>query len=587
MKRFLVILFLLALTLTVVALPATAQDAPQGVFLGTWPYVLPPDHTLNGYNTNGPNTNLGVIFRQFVELPPATYQWSTEEYVGLLAESWGFAEDNSYYWYTLRSDAMWSNGDPVTSEDVVVSFALGRLAGWTEFSYINDVIAVDDHTVHFVFSGEPSLVAERLILKEYILSRATYGELAQRALDLFATGATRESEEWIALNTELTEFRPEELIASGPYTYTMEDVGDAFLTLHWQPNSIFSSTVNFGSIKIWAGETEATTPLVLSGELGWSTNVYPASTIDSFQAQGIRLLNIPRGYGPALLFNHTLAPWNIREVRQAIAYSINREQSAFLTNGIGATATVYMSGLLDDLVPQMLNQDTIDQLNRYEYDLAQAEELMTTAGFARNADGKWADADGNVLAAEYTWPAEFADFAGAAQDAIAQLNAFGFDITSRSLPFAEVVAAIRSGEFELSVWSWASASPFAATQFFGPTRRFNYVALAEGQPGMNYAMQFEWNGEQIDLNEMILHSSDGLDREVQRERAGEVALIINTELPFIPLNVERSIEIVNENLIAGYPTDTGDWALNPTGGDHAIVYYFLTGVLTLGPDAMQ
>jgi peptide/nickel transport system substrate-binding protein len=482
---------------------------------------------------------------------------------------------------------MWSNGDPVTSEDVVVTYALGRLANWSQFQYINDVVAVDDHTIQFVFSGEPSLVAERLLLKEWIVSRATYGELAQRALELFETGATRDSEEWAALNTELLEFRPAEIIASGPYTYTLDDVGDAFMTLYWQPNSIFSDDVNFGEIRMWAGETEVTTPLVLSGELGHSTNVYPASTIESFQQMGIRLLDVPRGYGPALLFNHSRAPWAVKEIRQAMAYAINREQNAFLTNGIGATPTVYMSGLLDDNVPTMLPQEVIDQLNRYEYNLDRATELMEQAGYTRNDDGKWVDAEGNMISAEYTFPAEFADFAGAAQDAIAQLNEFGFDITPRALPWQEAAAAIRNSDFDLSVWSWAAQQPFAARQFFAPVQRFNVGTLAEGERGIDFPMEFEWNGETIDLNDLITHSSDGLDPAVQMERAGEVALILNDLMPFIPLNVERSVEPLNEDLIAGYPTDDAAWAGNPTGSDHPIIYYVLTGVLSPGPNAMS
>jgi len=585
MKRFLVVLLVLTLALTGFVLPSAAQDAPTGVFYGTWPYVLPPDHHLNAYASGGPNDNLGALYRSYVELPPAIYQWSTGQYVGFLAESWGFVEDNTAYEIVLNADALWSNGDPVTSEDVIVTYALGRLNGWTQFNYISDVVAVDDHTVHFIFSGEPSLVAERLLLKDYIVARATYGELAQRALDLFATGATRDSAEWTALQTELSEFRPAELIASGPYTYSLDDVGDASMTMHWQPNSIFSDDVNFGEIRMWAGETEVTTPLVISGELGHSTNVYPASTIETFQQQGIRLLDVPRGYGPALLFNHSRAPWNIKEVRQAIAYAINREQSAFLTNGIGAQATVYMSGLLDDNVPLLLPQEVIDQLNRYEYNLETAAGLMEQAGFTRNADGKWADASGALISAEYTFPAEFADFAGAAQDAIQQLNAFGFDITPRALPWAEAAAAIRNSDFDLSVWSWASASPFAATQFFGPTRRFNVGTLAEGQRGIDFPMEFEYNGEMINLDQMILHASDGLDTAEQQRRAGEVALILNDLMPFVPLNVERSIEPLNEQLIAGYPTDDPDWAGNPTNSDHAIIYYLLTGVLTPGPNA--
>ena len=586
MKRFLSLFLVLALMLTGSLMPLAAQEeAPEGVFLGTWPYVLPPDHHFNAFASGGPNDNLGALYRTYVHLPPAIYQWATEEYVGLLAESWGFSDDGSYYEIVLNPEATWSNGDAVTSEDVIVTYALGRLANWSQFGYIGDVVAVDEQTVHFMFTSEPSLVAERLLLKEYIVPRATYGELAGRALELFETGATRDSEEWSALNTELTAFRPEEMIASGPYTYTLDDVGDAFMTLHWQPNSIFSDDVNFGEIRMWAGETEVTTPLVLSEELGHSTNVYPASTIEQFQAQGIRLVDVPRGYGPALLFNHSREPWNVTEIRQAMAHAINREQNAFLTNGIGATATVYMSGLLDDNVPTMLPQDVIDQLNRYEYDLDAAAALMEEAGYTRNDAGLWVDADGNTISAEYTFPAEFADFAGAAQDAIQQLNAFGFDITPRALPWAEAAAAIRNSDFDLSVWSWASQTPFASRQFFAPVQRFNVGTLAEGERGIDFPMEFEWNGEMIDLNDMITHSTDGLDVAEQQRRAGEVALILNELMPFIPLNVERSIEPMNENLIAGYPTEDAEWGGNPTGSDHPILYYLLTGVLSPGPSA--
>lgn len=586
MKRLFMLFCVVILALGVVVVPTLGQDdAPSGVYYGTWPYVLPPDHNFNGFTGNGLGTNLGAVFRAYVELPPAIYNWGTQQFEGLLAESWGFADDGSYYEITLKPDAMWSNGDPVTSEDVIVTYAIGRIMGWTQFNYISDVTAVDDHTVRFTFSGEPSLVAERLLLKDYIVSRATYGELAQQALDLVASGAVRGDDSWTALNTAISEFRPTEIVASGPYNYTMDDVGDAFMTLHWQPNSIFSDDVNFGSLRLWAGETEATTPLVLSGELGHATNVYPAATIESFQAEGIRLLDLARGYGPALLFNFAdeNAPWNTLEVRQAMAYAINRDQNAFLTNGIGARATVYMAGLLDDNVPQMLNQDVIDQLNLYPNDLDAAAELMTTAGYTLNADGKWADADGNLISVEYTFPAEFADFAGAAQDAIAQLNAFGFDITPRALPWAEAAAAIRNGDFSLSVWSWASGSPFAATQFYGPIQRFN-TALADDQPGIAFPMQFEWNGAEIDLDSMITHASDGLDPEVHRERAGEVALIINTLMPYIPLNVERSIEPLNENLIAGVPTED-TWLSNPSGSDHPMIWYLLNGVISPGPGA--
>lgn len=582
MKRLLAIVLVLMLLVSVA--PAFAQDGPTGTFLGTWPYVLPPDHNLNSFTaTGGLNTNLGTaIYRPIVELPPAYFMWAEGTYQPLLAESWGFTEDNSAYEITLNADAMWSNGEPVTAQDVVGTYAIGRIMNWTQFNYISDVEAVDDKTVRFTFSTEPSLLAERLLLKQSIVYAANYADLVDSALALYDSGAERGSEEWTALQGEINAYRPEELVASGPYNYALTDVSDAYMTLRWQPNSIFSDDVQFGQIRLWAGETEATTPLVLSGELGQSTNVYPPSTIESFQGQGIRLITLPRGYGVALLFNHDVAPLNDVRVRQAMAYAIEREENAFLTNGIGATATVYMSGILDAQVPSLMTEEGIAALNRYEYNTETASGLMQEAGYTLNGDGKWADADGNLISLEYTFPAEFADFAGGAQNAIDQLNSFGFDVTARALPWAEAAQAIRESDFELSVWSWGAGSPFASAHFFGPTQRFNYTDLAEGQNGINFPMEFEWEGEQINLDAMIDEVSNGLDVEAQRARADEVALIINQTLPFIPLNVEFSVEPMNETLIAGAPAEGDPLFENPSGsGDHFVIWTILNG--TLGP----
>jgi peptide/nickel transport system substrate-binding protein len=580
MKRFLLMLFLVCLVFAPAVVPAAAQDAPKGVWLGSWPYVLPPDHTLNAFASNGLDDNLGVMFRSFVELPFAIYKWADNQYEGLLAEKWSLVDDNKAFEVTIKDGAKWSDGKPLTADDVVATWAVGRVSAYlSSWSYLSDVQKVDDRTVRFVFKNEASPLAEHLILKTNISSAATYGDLAKRAVDLVKAGKDNTSDEWKKLADDITNFKPETLIASGPYTYDLKDVGAASMLLHWQPNSLYSSSVKFGTIKIWQGETEQTTPLVLSGELAHSTDVYPPSTIDQFKSQGIRLVTIPRGYGPALLFNHSIAPWNVKEVRQAAALVINREQNAFLT-GAGAVATKYMSGILDDNVPQLLPQDVIDKLDPYTFDTDRASKLLESVGYTKNADGKWADKDGKTIAAEFKFPAEFADFSGAAQDAIAQLNAFGFDITARSTPWQETAKAIRESNFQLSVWSWANQSPFASRQFFGPIQRFNKGHLAEGQNGIDFPMQFKWNGEDVDLDKMITDASNSLDENVRKERAGKVALIINDLMPFIPLNVEQSVEPLNEKYISGAPADDDPILKNPTGSDHWIILYLLQGKLS-------
>lgn len=582
MKKLSILLavFLLVIGAALTSVAAQQDEAPDGVWLGTWPYRLPPDHHLNAYADGGPNTNLGNVYREMVELAPAFYMWADNSYEAILAESWGFSEDGSAYELTLRSDAMWSNGDSINAMDVITTYALGRLVGWTQFDFIDTVEMVDEFTVSFGFIDEPSLLAEQLILREPLVATATYGEFAEQALALFDEGLDRESDEWSDLLVSLREYRPTEYVASGPYTYSISDVGDSFMTLSWHPNSIFSGTVQFGEIKLWAGETDSTTPLVLSGEIAHSTNVYPPTVVESYQQQGIEIVTIPRGYGPAMLFNWNVSPWDIQEVRQAVALVIERDQNAFLTNGLGAMGTVYMAGILDGNIGAMLTDDVIEQLDLYEYDLERAEALMEEAGFSRNNNGIWADADGNTISSEWIFPAEFADFAGASQDAIAQMNQFGFDISARAMPWQEVPDNIRNNTFELSVWSWGAASPFASRHFNNPLQRWVTDLDTATQPGMAIPMEaYPFNGETVNLDEMIRQMNAGVDVDAHVERAGEVALIVNQTMPYIPLNVILSAEPFNTDVIAGLPSMDDPIMLNPTGRDHFIKLSILTGVL--------
>lgn len=577
-KRLLLVLAVLALT-TGLVLPAAAQDAPSGTWLGTWPYSAPGTHNLNGFAAGGLNANLGVTYRPFVTLTPAYFIWADNDYIGLLAESWGFVDDNTAYEYTIKEGATWSDGSPITAQDVVDTFDIGRILNWTQWSFLTSVEAVDERTVRFNFTeGGGSPNAERQILKEYVVDSASYGDLAAQARQVVADGAESGSDAWTAVATAIEEFRPETLNASGPYTYALSDVGEAFMMLHWQPNSLYSDSVQFGDIKLWAGETEVTTPLVLSGELAYSTNVYPPATMQSFADAGIRLVMTPRGYGPTLLFNFAVAPFDNILVRQAMAHAINRDQSALLTNGLGAHGTIYLSGALDSVTPNLLSQEAIDGLDRYEYNLDTAAALMEQAGYTRNADGKWADAEGNTINVEYTFPADFADFSAAARDATAQLNEFGFDITERALPWQEAAEAIRVSDFDLSVWSWGAGSPFGFQNFNNPVRRWT-TALAEGQTGLMLDVRnFDYNGEIVDLNDLILNVSTGLDPAVHQERADYLATLLNSQMLFIPLNEMLSVEPLNETSIAGAPAD-GDPIYNNPANEAFIVPLILDGTL--------
>jgi peptide/nickel transport system substrate-binding protein len=266
-----------------------------------------------------------------------------------------------------------------------------------------------------------------------------------------------------------------------------------------------------------------------------------------------------------------------------MVHAINRDQSALMTNGTGASGTLYLSGVLDSLTPTILSEAGMAALNSYAFDPDGAAALMEAAGYRRNGNGKWVNTSGNLLSFTCTFPADFVDFSAAARDAAAQLNAFGFDINERALPSPEAAQAIREGNFDVSVWSWGAGSPFALQHMNNPIRRWNQPVLPPEQPGMGLALQFPYQGEIIDLNELILNVSSGLDPEVLKAKADQVAKILNDEMLYLPLNEMLSIEPLNEASIGGAPADGDPIYLNPSS-DHFIIYLILNGTLfPVGP----
>jgi len=85
------------------------------------------------------------------------YQQHPPSFAPSLAESWEWSDDHLVLTFHLRTDAVWSDGVPVTSEDLLFSWraqtseALGWL--WSDITdNIDTVEAPDAHTVRYTFT---------------------------------------------------------------------------------------------------------------------------------------------------------------------------------------------------------------------------------------------------------------------------------------------------------------------------------------------------------------------------------------------------------------------------------------------------
>jgi peptide/nickel transport system substrate-binding protein len=114
-----------------------------------------------------------------------------------LAESWSVSADGTLYTVTLRDDAVWHDGTPVTSDDVIYTFSQfqdedfpGEPDIVKMWQGIN-IIRLDDHTVQFqlpeAFAPFPDYLATGL-LPDHLLRGAQIEDLVDHPFNLEPVG---------------------------------------------------------------------------------------------------------------------------------------------------------------------------------------------------------------------------------------------------------------------------------------------------------------------------------------------------------------------------------------------------------------
>ncbi len=563
---------------------AEPQQASSGVkeFRGIWPYVVPPAGHFNTFVTTN-SISLGNY--QFLQEPPLFfYLWAADDWMPMAGESWEWADDVTVR-VTLPSGAVWSDGSPYTSQDVVDTFTIQRLQGITVWQFLEDVVAVDETTVDFKLVEPSNTVLRRIFRETAIRPSSTYGEFAGRIRELIDTGADSESAEWQALLQEFNEFRPESVVSLGPYVMDVNSITESQIILNKNETSFMADRVNFDRLLIFNGETPDATPLMLAKEADYATHGFPPATTQEFMAQGIRIIRGPNYNGPALYFNHTIYPFNVPEFRQALAYAIDRAENGTISMAESGVAVENMVGFSDNLVPLWLTEETLNQVNKYEHNPEMAEQMLLDLGFTRGDDNIWVDDQGNRLSFELTAPSEFADWSAAAENLAEQLTEFGIETTFRGITFSQHPAEIRAGNFEMAIREWGAGNPHPHFSFDVNFNTYNTtggsVDVTDAGPGMEFPLVQTTAQGELDLAALTIEAGQGSDRDAQAEIVNQLSLAYNELLPQIPLWERYGNNPTVEGVrVTGWPPDGDDIYKNGTYADPFSIILMVTGQLT-------
>lgn len=146
-------------------------DAPKGGELRSW--ASGGFDTFNPFVIKGrPAGGIGLLFESLM-VSSADEPFSK---YGLLAESVEMPEDRSWITFTLRADARWHDGKPVTVDDVIWSFETLKEKGQPLYRYyyanVETPVKTGERTVKFTFTGGvnrelPLIVGEAPVLPKH------------------------------------------------------------------------------------------------------------------------------------------------------------------------------------------------------------------------------------------------------------------------------------------------------------------------------------------------------------------------------------------------------------------------------------
>lgn len=491
---------------------------------------------------------------------------------------------------TLPKGAKWSDGNAFTSKDVVGSWNVRWLQKNSNWNALADVVAKDDSTVDFMITRPGPAILDVILRSEVIRPYAQYSKFMDYATDLRKKAGDRDSDEAKKMVADLAAFKPDSAVVYGPFNVDPKSVTEAQFTQVKNPTGFNADKIDFSKVVVYYGDTTAAMPLYLSSDQDYTSNAYSPANLDTLRALGphIQVLGGPGTNGPGMYFNNDVYPLGKKEVRQAIAYAIDRVQNCKVAFGESCRPVKYEVGFTDAAVPTWFTADQIAKFNTYNYDPAKAEALLKGIGFTKGADGVWVDDKGKKMEFELIVPNDFTEYLASSENVAQQLKKFGINVTVKPYPSATRGDVHKAGQYQISMdigFRFTYFHPFVSYDY---SLRPGVVAIGnknnptgpQGARGINFPYdQKTPDGKQINLDEYITKMSEGFDTEAQKPYVLAVAQVFNDQLPVLPM-FERYLTdpIDTKTRVTGWLPIT-DKIYNNNQTNSPVSFQFLSGTL--------
>ena len=475
---------------TALTMPAIAQTT----------VVAPGQSTTGTYMDYMKTVYDRATFAELLQVPIATFD-KEFELTPMAAESWSQSEDGLTWTFKLRTDLVWSDGEPLTAEDYV--FALQRAAtsgydfawywdfaggikGWKEVTEgTADVstlglVAVDDHTIE-VTTTAPKPYLPSVTSLWYPVPKHKVDELG---------------DDW-ALNVE-------SIVSSGPFEIESWEKSNNSVVFVKSDTYVgpWQAQIDRLEVDPSLGAPEVGLPAFLAGDTDYSfLNTGQVPVAMSADPEGIRKNAVfATSY---ISYDLESEPFNDVNVRRAFYYAIDRDE---LTSTVLKDIAIPAGSILPPGYPGY-NPDVVAQAT---FDPEKAKQFLADAGYP----------NGEGFPEIEIWIREEGGYNGAIVPAMAQYlqaelaEILGITVNIRQLPGADWMDGLRGAKNNIFIapyeYDYLDPSNFYGIFFNGG--RHNYfvpeydalVAQADAESHWDTRYELYAQAEQVMIDQGLI-----------------------------------------------------------------------------------
>ena len=341
---------------------------------------------------------------------PLVCQDTNGEFHPLLADF--STEDGQTWTYTIREGMTWSDGEPVTAEDILFTLEYDQANGSANFEAQTDADGKTTEAKYTEYTLSPDKASISLTL-----TTPNVRELSNMTSFRVMPKHIYEGKESVT--------EAEARITCGPYV--LESFSKEAGTLTFSVNPYYPQKPNVKQIVYRLFGNEDTMYLALQqGDVdmvwGYSTGV--AGTYQDVLAgdENVALINVAAANAPAVLaFNNAKGLFTDENLRQAVSCALDYD--AFKTYFGSAYAQIPNRGFVPETT---VGYKQTEQLTT---DTAKAQEYMEAAGYSeKNADGFYVNNAGKIASFTLTVNAAKEAHVGYAEMIKNQLEQFGIQV---------------------------------------------------------------------------------------------------------------------------------------------------------------